>query len=204
MLAMRTVPSREPSPPGLEAHALDQLRYIRETMEQSASFTAVPGRGMVWIGATALAAAALASRAPAPGLWLAVWLAEGVLAVALAAYSVRRKARALGPPLLSGPFKRFAFSFSMPLIAGGALTLALFRAGLAPALPGTWLLLYGTAVVTGGAFSVRLVPVMGVCFMALGALALFVPAAWGGALLAAGFGGLHILFGVLVARRHGG
>lgn len=204
MLAMKTVPSREPSPPGLEAHALDQLRYIRETMEQAAAFTAVPGRGMVWIGLTACAAAAIAARVETAGSWLVVWLVEGVVAVVLAAASVRGKARALGPPLLSGPFKRFAFSFSMPLIAGGALTLALFRAGLAAALPGAWLLLYGTAVVTGGAFSVRLVPVMGLCFMALGAVTLFAPAAWGSALLAAGFGGLHVVFGLLVARRHGG
>jgi hypothetical protein len=108
-------------------------------------------------------------------------------------------------PLVSGPFRRFAFSFSMPLIAGAALTFAAIL-GFSPTsiLPGLWMLLYGTAVACGGAFSVRIVPVMGLCFMALGAATLAAPAAWGNTLLAAGFGVLHLFFGLLIARRYGG
>ncbi|MEP6744529.1 MAG: hypothetical protein ABJB33_03455, partial [Gemmatimonadota bacterium] len=59
-------------------------------------------------------------------------------------------------------------------------------------------------VITAGAFSVRAVPLMGVGFMVLGAIALLAPAIRGDLLLAAGFGGLQIIFGVLIARRHGG
>jgi hypothetical protein len=204
MPALKSESLPEEGPPGLQAHALDHLRYIRETMEQAGAFTAVPGRGQVWIGISALAAALVATRVPAGAPWLAVWLVELGVAIAIAVVAIRRKTRVVDPPLLAGPFRRFAFSFSMPLLAGAPLTLALYLGGIARLLPGAWLLLYGTAVVTGGAFSVRIVPVMGLCFMTIGAAALFAPAAWGNALLAAGFGGLHIAYGLLIARRYGG
>jgi hypothetical protein len=90
------------------------------------------------------------------------------------------------------------------MLTGAVLTQVLFRVGLPGLLPGVWLLLYGTAVVSGGAASVRVVPAMGACFMAAGALALYLPAASGDVLLAAGFGGLHIVFGALIAVKYGG
>jgi hypothetical protein len=192
------------APKPLHDRALDNLRYIRQTMERAGSFTAVPGWGQVAVGGTALAAAVLASRASGPDLWLAVWLGEAVVAIALGGWALVRKAYAVNDPILSGPGRRFGLSLLPPMAVGGLLTIALYRAGLATALPGTWLLLYGTAIVTGGAFSVRVVPLMGVCFMLGGVVALFGPAAWGNWCMAAGFGGLHIVFGTVIARRHGG
>ena len=115
-----------------------------------------------------------------------------------------RKARRTGTDMFSGPARRFLLTLTPPLAAGALLTLALARAGRAELLPGVWLLLYGTAVVTGGAMSVRPVLVMGALFMLLGAAALASPSAWGTAYLAAGFGGLQIVFGSVIARRHGG
>jgi len=91
-----------------------------------------------------------------------------------------------------------------PLVAGAALTLVLAQAGLTAFVPGLWLLLYGTAVATGGSFSVRAVPLMGYCFMVLGAAALWAPTAWTNYLMAAGFGGLHLVFGYVIAKRYGG
>jgi hypothetical protein len=201
---LRPTPSREEPPPALHAHAFESLRYIRETMEQASAFTAVPGWGGVWIGSTALAAAWLASQAPSPLAWLAVWMAEGLVALAIAIVTVRAKARALHLPLASGPARRFAMAFAVPMLAGGALTAVFFRYGLHQAIPGLWLLLYGTAVVTGGTLSVRIVPIMGLCFMTLGGIALAGPPAWRDAYLAAGFGALHVVFGSIIARRHGG
>ena len=173
-------------------------------MERAGSFTAVPGWGQVGVGATALVAALLAARQPTPELWLATWLGEAVVALGIGGATMVRKAVAVNDPLLSGPGRRAGLSFLPPMVVGGLLTVALSRAGLWHALPGTWLLLYGTGFVTGGAFSVRIVPVMGVCFMTLGAVALLGPAAWGNWLMAAGFGGLHIVFGTVIARRYGG
>lgn len=191
-------------PVAIRERALDNLRYIRETMERAAAFTAVPGWGGVVIGATACVAAALSWREEDPVRWFSIWLAEAVLSLAVAAWAIRRKARAANVPVLSGPGTKFIRSFLPPMIVGALLSVALFRAGDVQLLPGIWLLLYGAGVATGGAFSVRIVPVMGLCFMMTGAVALFAPAEWGDALLAVGFGGLHMLFGFIIARRHGG
>jgi hypothetical protein len=197
-------PLRSSPPPALHDRAMDNLRFIRDTMERAGSFTAVPGWGQVAVGATALVAAWVASRQPTALAWLVVWLAEGLVALALGAFTLAHKARAVNSSLLSGPGRRFGLSFLPPLAVGGLLTFALYFAGMQRLIPATWLLLYGTGVITGGAFSVRIVPVMGLTFFALGTAALLAPPHWGNAFLAAGFGGLHIVFGVVIARRHGG
>lgn len=191
-------------PPALHDRAMDNLRFIRETMERASSFTAVPGWGGALMGATALGAAVLAGSQPTWGRWLATWVAEAMLALVIGGVALARKARRAGTPVLSGPGRKFALGYAPPILAGMLLTVVLLRGGMLSALPGTWLLLYGTAVVAGGAFSVKIVPVMGMCFMLLGAAALFAPAAWGDYMMAAGFGGLHVIFGVIIARRHGG
>jgi hypothetical protein len=184
--------------------AADDLRFIRQTLANSGSFTAVSGRGQMVVGATALAAAYLASRMPDFDRWAAVWAAEALLAMGIAIASSVRKARASQTPLLSGAGRKFVLTLLPPLVAGAALTLVLAQAGLTAFVPGLWLLLYGTAVATGGSFSVRAVPVMGYCFMVLGAAALWAPAAWTDLLMAAGFGGLHLVFGGMIAREYGG
>ena len=192
--------SASPAPPDPAA----DLRFIRDTMERSASFTAVPGWGQVILGLTALAAAWLAARQPNSAAWLKIWLAEALLAAIIAIISIRQKANRRGLPLFTGPGRKVALGLFPPLIAGALLTFLLQRAGLESALTPAWLLLYGAGIITGGAYSVSIVPVMGLCFMATGAFAVIAPAAWANFFLAAGFGGLHILFGFLIARRHGG
>jgi hypothetical protein len=188
----------------LPFRAAEDLRYIRDTMERSASFTAVSGWGQVLLGVTALGAAWVASRQAAGFAWLRVWLGEALVAVAIAMLSIVWKANRRGLPLFSGPGRKVALGLLPPLMAGAFLTFLLYRMGAQPALPATWLLLYGAGIATGGAFSVAIVPVMGMCFMTLGGLAVVAPPAWGSWLLAAGFGGLHIVFGTMIARRHGG
>ena len=194
-------PSR---PLAIDDHARDNLRFIRETMERAGSFTAVPGWGGVAMGITALGAAAVASRQTQPEIGLLIWLAEAFIGIGIAVWTTFSKARQSGSSLFAGPSRRFAYSFAPPILVGALLTVLLARIGYAAAVPGVWLLLYGTGVVTGGAFSIRIVPLMGLCFMVLGAVALFCPWSWGNAFLAAGFGGLHIIFGAVIARNYGG
>jgi hypothetical protein len=199
-----TIPRPTPSDPALHARAMDNLSFIRSTMERATAFTAVPGWGGVAMGVTALAATALAQRAGTQGEWLTMWLGASVLALAIGGWSMLVKARRAGTSVFSYSGRRFVLSYVPPLVVGALLTVVLVRAGLYNALPGTWLLLYGTGVVTGGAFSVRVVPIMGLCFMTLGAIALLAPPVWGDWLMAAGFGGLHIIFGLIIAGRYGG
>jgi len=187
----------------IDRHAADNLRFIRDTMERAASFTAVPGWGGVVIGITALGAGTIAFGSPLREQFL-IWFAEALVALAIAVLALRSKSKRLALSLQSRPARRALLSFMPPLIAGAVLTAVLYNLQIFGVTPGLWLLLYGAAVVTGGAFSVRIVPVMGLCFMFVGVLASLAPADWGNMFLTLGFAGLHIAFGVVIARRYGG
>jgi hypothetical protein len=203
-LPAHEVPQPERAPLALHDRAMDNLRYIRETMERSASFTHVSGAGGVGMGAIAIASAVIAGRVTSPELWVAVWLGAAALSLGIETLLMVRKSHAAGISMMSGPGRKFAWNVIPPLLVGAVLTVVLVQADVIGLLPGVWLLLYGTGVVTGGSYSVRPVPTMGASFMLLGAAALFAPASWGTAFMAAGFGGLHIVFGVVIWRKHGG
>src|SRR5215470_1894755 len=175
----------------LASGALDDLRFIRETMERSASFTAVPGWGIVGLGITALVAAWLSSRQNSARAWLAVWLSEATVALSVGLIATWKKAQRSAVPLTSGPAQKFVSTFLPAAVAGAILTVVLFRLGLTGLLPGVWLLLYGAAITSAGAFSVRALPLMGAGFMLTGIVALVAPSNVQTALLAVGFGGMH-------------
>ena len=191
-------------PSGQPVEALEQIAFIRSTMENAGSFTAVPGRGQMLIGATALAAAYIATLQTSQERWLLVWLAEAVVALAIASVAIPLKAKRTRQSLSSGPARKFVLSFTPPMVVGALLTGVMFAGGIPQAIPAMWLMLYGTAVITGGAFSTGIVPVMGLCFLTLGAIASIAPATWIDWEMALGFGGLHLLFGGIISRRHGG
>lgn len=198
-------PSRPPkSPLALHDRAMDNLRYIRETMERSQPFTGVSGLGGILMGTIALGAAALARFAPTTVAWVGLWMGAAALSLGVALAAMSRKAREAGTTLLVGAGRKFTWNLTPPLLVGALLTVALTAAEATQLLPGVWLLLYGTGVVAGGAFSVRVVPLMGLTFMLAGAVALFLPAGWEDVVMAAGFGGLHIVFGVVIWRKYGG
>ncbi len=196
--------SRGSRPIALGERAVDDLRFIRRTMERGPAFTAVPGWGGVVMGGTGLVAAAVAATRSTPEGWLLTWLAAAMVAIGVGAWSVHRKARRAELRLVSGSGRKFVLGFFPPALAGAILTLALYQAGAMGLIAGSWLLLYGVAVAAAGTFSVRVVPMMGACFMLLGAVALLAPDSWGDLLLAIGFGGLHVVFGLHIARKHGG
>ncbi len=188
----------------LDQHAAENLQFIRRTMERSSSFTAVPGIGGALMGAIGLAASVLSAVQPSAERWLVVWLAAAALAFVVGAVTMRRKALRMGLLLTGAPGRRFALSLAAPLIAGAALTWGLWANNVWTLIAPTWLLLYGAGVLTGGAFSVAPMQLLGLAFMALGVAALITPPSWGNAWLGLGFGGLQIGFGWYIARRHGG
>lgn len=200
----RRTPRKQLPQPDVEPDALDHLTVIRQTMERSATFTAVSGWGYCAMGVTAMVAAAIAMRQPTTEAWLAVWLAEALTAVTLALVAMHWKAARLGTHLMSVSGRRLFVGLLPALFAGGVMTVALLRAGDPRQIPGLWLLLYGVAVMQAGAFSVRTIPVMGAVFVLAGAITLPMPWWWANVTLAAGFGLVHIGFGLFIARRHGG
>jgi hypothetical protein len=184
-------------------HAVDDLKFIRRAMERAGSFTAVPGWGGVGMGVTALGAAFLAAAQPTPARWLTVWLVAALVATAIGLWTMVRKARRLDVPLATGAGRKFALGLLPPILVGAILTAALLRAGVETLLPAVWLLLYGTGIVAAGAFSVAVVPLQGLAFLILGGAALLVPQA-GDLLLGLGFGVVNLVFGIVIAVRHGG
>jgi hypothetical protein len=193
-----------PFPPPAPQRALDELRQIRRTMERAGSFTAVPGWANVGIGLIGVTAAFLAHGQSQRETWLGIWVGAAVVAFALGLLGILRKARAARLPLRHGPARQFLLGLAPPLLAGALLTALLCGRQLSELLPGMWLLLYGCGVVTGGAVSIRVVPLMGGCFMVLGGVTCLTPPGWGDFFLGLGFGGLHLGFGLYIARRHGG
>ena len=184
-------------------HALAQLRLIRETMEKSGRFTSVPGRSGQVMGLVALAAALLSGPVVAPR-WLWTWLAAGGVALAIGAWGLARKARRAAVPLSRGVGRRFVLGLAPSVLVGLVLTPAFLEIGAVELLPALWLLTYGAAVIAGGAFSVRPVPLMGAAFLACGLAAVVAPPSWANWILGLAFGGLHLAFGEVIARHHGG
>jgi hypothetical protein len=190
--------------PSLQGRAIDDLRFIRETMENAAAFTAVSGWGMVGVGATAFAAAAVAVTQPTLRGQLTAWFGAAAVSIAVSAYAILRKAKRANAPLFHGAGRKFLLSFVPPMTVGAILTYVLLENGTFALVPPMWLMMYGTAVITGGAFSVRVVPLMGLLFIAAGVIALVLPPWTTHWLLGAAFGALHIIFGLIIARRYGG
>jgi hypothetical protein len=204
-----TMPARDirpddPQPPlALHDRSIDDLRFIRETMVRSAAFTAISGVGVGAMGVVALAAFLL-SRGSTPTTWVGTWFGAAAVSFVVSWSLTARKARRIGEPLVSGPGRKLILGAAPAMMVGGVLTLPILQTGRIELLPALWTLLYGTAVTSGGANSVRPVPLMGMAFLVVGTLSLFLPTGYENATMLAAFGGLHLIFGTWIAWRHGG
>lgn len=202
------------APIALHERAMENLLFIREAMERSTSFTGISGKGMVAMGLIALGGGQVARRYPSHEWWLYCWLAVACAGCLAGLAAMVWKMRALDQPSVARSARRFALNMAPSILIGVFLTQMFHELGLYAFLPGMWLLLYGAGVVAGGALSVRVLPAMGGAMMALGAATLFwtlwgsesraVADFWAEAALAIGFGGMHMVSGIIVWRRYGG
>ena len=201
---LRSDREEQKQPVNLSDRAEDNLQFIRETMERSTSFTAVPGYGGILMGVTAIAAAVVANMQVYLANALAIWLGEAALAFAIGLLAMWQKSKIAGQSLVSAPARKFALSFAPPLIAGTVIVLGLARYEYFYVMAPVCMVCYGAAIVCGGAFSVRVIPIMGWCFIALGAVAFIVPTQYSNLMMGVSFGALHVIFGAIIARRYGG
>jgi hypothetical protein len=181
----------------IDSHAASTLRYIRASMDAAAS-VAVPGSTAIAAGSVGLLAALVASLPDVGGHWLIVWLVAAVVAGGIGSVLLLRHAPADALTISGSPIRKFAVSFLPSLAAGAVLTGVHWTNGNLQAVPGTWLILYGCALLAASATTTQPIGSVGGGFFALGAIGLFAPMESQMILLGIGFGVLHILLGYLI------
>jgi hypothetical protein len=187
----------------IESRALGTLAYIRTSIETSGSM-AVPGMAGIVMGIIGIFATIVASLPRAAPHWLEIWLIAAAIASALGAAMMAREASQSGHALYLGPVRKFLLCLCPALLAGAAVTFALYRTGTTSLIPGVWLLLYGCAVLSASTVTIartmKLICIMGALFMVLGVLAFAAPPSAHTVILGMGFGALHTVFGILIGQ----
>ncbi len=184
----------------LDTHALGTLQYIRASID-AAGLLAVPGSAGIAMGAVGILAALLVSLKALAAHWLEIWLSAGLVAIAFGTILMAHQVISRGTTLYRGPLRRFLMCLCPPLLVGALLTWQLWLHAQTGLIPGVWLLMYGCAVMAASTLTRRALAVMGALLAVLGIIALQAPAGYQNAVLGVGFGGLHLLFGILIGGR---
>jgi hypothetical protein len=208
MTSYSAVPAMEtPGPVPIESRALGTLSYIRSSIDAAGSL-AVPGAAGIVMGTIGMIASALTSVPALHTQWLGIWLAAAIAAFLMGGMLVVRQATERGRPLISGPLRKFLLCLCPALIAGAMLTFIFWQEGLERFIPGAWLLLYGSSVISAStvtnASNMRVIILMGTLFVVLGLAAFALPAPSHTLILGLGFGLLHLIFGLVIGRMNHG
>jgi hypothetical protein len=204
MSASPNRPKRHEPPTPIDSGALENLRYIRSTIEAAHTFTTVPGKGCIAMGLTALAAVGLESIPALAAHWLAIWVGAAIIACGSALWFMEQKAHAQGLSLRRAVARRFFMTLAPAFLTGAILTAALAGHVNRELITGMWLLLYGTGLAACGLFAIPAVFTAGLAFLGLGAATLWLPPGSAHIVLALGFGGIHLALGTAIVRHHGG
>lgn len=184
----------------LDTHALGTLQYIRASID-AAGLLAVPGSAGIAMGAVGILAALLVSLKALAAHWLEIWLIAGLVAIAFGTILMAHQVISRGTTLYRGPLRRFLMCLCPPLLVGALLTWQLWQHAETGLIPGVWLLMYGCAVMAASTLTRRALAVMGALLAVLGIIALQAPVGYQNAVLGVGFGGLHLLFGMMIGGR---
>ena len=184
----------------LESHALGTLQYIRASIEAASQF-AVPGSAGVAMGAVGVLAAVLCAQPAFAPHWFRIWLVAAAAAFLGGSALMAHQSLRSGTALFRGPVRKFLMCLCPALAVGVILTVQLWLSASPRMIPAVWLLMYGCGVLAASTMTVRPVALMGALFLALGVAALELPFARQNLLLGAGFGGLHIIFGLAISAR---
>jgi hypothetical protein len=190
---------QKPNTVRLDTHAAATLRYIRASIDGAVSVD-VPGSAGIALGAIGIMATALSSLPALHEYWVLIWLIASLAAAGAGSALLLRDSSLRGLRLIGTPIRRFALCLLPSILAGVVLTAVHWSAGNLHAIAGTWLLLYGCALISASTVTTRTISIMGGCFVALGLLALALPDNLQIPMLGAGFGGLHITFGIIIGR----
>ena len=183
----------------LDTHAAATLQYIRASMDAAVSLS-IPGSAGIAMGSVGLLAAVLAVAPAFRPYWFWIWIAAALIAASLGAFRMARQPASRGSLLSGTPVRRFMLGLFPGLFAGAVMTVVLRVTGNDQLLPASWLVLYGCALIAASAPTTRALGVLGACFVGLGLLTYALSPAWHMLALGAGFGGLHLVFGLLARR----
>lgn len=184
----------------LDTHALGTLQYIRASID-AAGLLAVPGSAGIAMGAVGILTALLVSFKAVAVHWLLIWLIAGLVAIAFGTALMVHQVVTRGTALYRGPLRKFLMCLCPPLLVGAVLTWQLWLRAEFNLIPGVWLLMYGCAVMAASTLTRRALAVMGALLVLLGLAALQVPENFQNTVLGVGFGGLHLLFGILIGGK---
>jgi hypothetical protein len=198
---------------------LDDLKDIKDIMNRSSRFLSLSGLSGVFAGVFALGGAYLAygtvyksqdylgyrqadMSTETLTTLLLIALATVALAVGVGILLTTREARKSNQKLWDAQTKRLMINLLIPLVTGGILCLMLLLTGYIGFVAPLTLIFYGLALVNASKYTLTEVRSLGLLEIGLGLLAVhFI--GYGLIFWAAGFGVLHIIYGIVMHIRYG-
>ncbi len=197
---------------------IEDIKEIRKIMDRSTRFLSLSGMSGITSGIIALIGAFLAyatiydgqdymqyrkalltSDSPTQILLIAIVIL--VLSIGCAYFFTTRRAKKNNETLWDEHAKKMLINMAIPLVTGGILSLIfIFKGFVGLAAPLT-LIFYGLALVNGSKYTYDEIRSLGLMEIGLGLLSAYF-IGYGLIFWAVGFGGLHIIYGIVMHYKY--